>query len=57
MPINFIPNDPSAPSSAPAIRVQAKHADRPAGRASFSLPNSIPENTFAPGTPEFLFWQ
>jgi hypothetical protein len=57
MPINFIPNDPSAPSSAPAIRVQAKHAERPAGRASFSLPNSIPESTFAPGTPEFLFWQ
>lgn len=57
MPINFIPNDPSAASSAPAIRVQPKSPNRPAARAGFSFSNAAPEGTFAAGTPEFLFWQ
>ncbi len=57
MPINFIPNDPSAPASAPALRVQPKRPNRPSGRAGFTLSNTAPEGTFAPGTPRFLFWQ
>jgi len=57
MPINFIPNDPSAAGSAPAIRVQPKRPNRPAGRAGFTFSSTVPEGTFAPGTPRFLFWQ
>lgn len=57
MPINFIPNDPSAPASAPTLRAQAKRPNRPSGRAGFTFSNPAPEGKFAPGTPEFLFWQ
>jgi hypothetical protein len=57
MPINFIPNDPSAVASAPKIRKQAKRPNRPASRAGFRFSHPAPEGTFAPGTPEFLFWQ
>jgi hypothetical protein len=57
MAINYIPNDPSAGSTAPAIRVQAKRPNRPASRATVSLSNTSREGTFAPGTPGFLFWQ
>ena len=57
MPINYIPNDPSADPAAPAMRVQAKRPNRPAGRAGFTFSNQAPENQHAPGTPEFLFWQ
>jgi hypothetical protein len=57
MSINFIPNDPSAGSAAPAIRVQAKHANRPAARADFTLSNTSTERVAAPGTAPFLFWQ
>src|SRR6476661_8145466 len=57
MSINFIPNDPSAGSTAPPLRVQAKHANRPAARADFTLTNTSAEGTSAPGTAQFLFWQ
>ena len=57
MPINFIPNDPSAGSGAPGIRVQSRRPNRPATRADFTLSNPSPEGRFAPGTPGFLFWQ
>lgn len=57
MPINFIPNDPSAASSAPGMRAQPKRPNRPANRAGFTFSNPSAEGTFAPGTPEFLFWQ
>jgi len=57
MSINFIPNDPSASSAAPALRVQAARANRPASRAGFTFSNTAAEGIFAPGTPQFLFWQ
>ena len=57
MPINFIPNDLSAGTSAPAMRVQARHANRPASRASFIFSNTHSEAKFAPGTPGSLDWQ
>lgn len=57
MPINFIPNDPSAGAAAPAMRAQAPHANRPATRASFTFSNTFNEARFAPGTPGFLYWQ
>jgi hypothetical protein len=55
--INFIPNDPFAAPSAPGIRRQARRANRPATRAGFTFSNVAAEGTFAPGTPDFLFWQ
>jgi hypothetical protein len=57
MPINFIPNDPSAGSRAPAIRVQRQRGDRPATRAGLTFSNAAPLGQFDVGTPEFLFWQ
>lgn len=57
MSIRFIPNDPLAGASAPGIRTQARHPDRPAARASFTLSNVQPESAQPPGTPGFLFWQ
>ena len=57
MSINFIPNDPRAGSTAPAMRVQAKRPNRPSSRAGFTFSNPAAEGTFEPGTPEFLFWQ
>jgi hypothetical protein len=57
MSINFIPNDPSAGTTAPALRVQAKHANRPASRATFSFSNTAAENRYAPGTAGFVYWQ
>ena len=57
MSINFIPNDPSAGSTAPGLRVQAKHANRPSTRADFTLANTQSEGVAAPGTARFLFWQ
>ena len=57
MSINFIPNDPSAGATAPALRVQAKLANRPAGRATFSFSNTSSENTYAQGTKGFVYWQ
>ena len=57
MSINYIPNDPRAGSTAPAMRVQAKRPNRPSSRASFTLSNPAAEGTFEPGTPEFVFWQ
>lgn len=55
--INFIPNDPRAGTTAPQMRSQAPHADRPANRSGFTLSGASPEAVSAPGTPEFLFWQ
>ena len=57
MSINFIPNDPLAGSTAPAMRVQATRPNRPSSRAGFTLSNAQPEGTQPPGTPGFLFWQ
>jgi len=57
MPINFIPNDPSAVSSAPGLRVQPKRPNRPATRANFTFSNTSPEAVLPPGTPGFLYWQ
>jgi hypothetical protein len=57
MSINFIPNDPDAGSTAPAMRQQAPRPDRPAAKASFAFTGAVTEGTFAPGSPEFLFWQ
>ena len=57
MAINFIPNDPLAGATAPAIRTQSKHANRPASRAGFTFSNPSAEGVFAPGTAGFLFWQ
>lgn len=57
MPINFIPNDPRAGSSAPALRTQPARPNRPATRSGFTFTGAVPEGVFAPGTPQFLFWQ
>jgi hypothetical protein len=57
MPINYIPNDPSAASPAPSIRVQPRRPNRPFGRAGFTFSRQAPEGRFNPGTPQFLFWQ
>jgi len=48
---------PSAGSTAPGLRVQAKHANRPSTRADFTLANTQSEGIAAPGTARFLFWQ
>jgi hypothetical protein len=55
--INFIPNDPRAGASAPAMRNQAKRANRPTTKSDFTLSNVSPEGIALPGTPQFLFWQ
>ncbi len=57
MAINFIPNDPRAGATAPAIRTQAKRPNRPASKSGFTLVNPSAEGAFKPGTPSFLFWQ
>jgi len=57
MPINFIPNDPLAGSTAPAMRVKTPRPNRPASRAGFVFSNTSPQAVSAPGTPGFLFWQ
>jgi len=57
MPINFIPNDPAAGPGAPPMRQKNPRGDRPASRSSFAFNGASPEDKFAPGTPEFLFWQ
>ena len=57
MAINFIPNDPGAGATAPALRQQAKRANRPASKASFSFPLTSTEGVALPGTPKFLYWQ
>jgi Fungalysin metallopeptidase (M36) len=57
MQINFIPNDPGAGPTAPAMRVQPKRPNRPAAKSGFTFSNVAPEGTFSPGTPQFLFWQ
>ena len=57
MSINFIPNDPLAGSTAPAIRAQPKRPNRQASRAGFTLSGAVAEGALQPGTPGFLFWQ
>jgi Fungalysin metallopeptidase (M36) len=57
MPINFIPNDPQADSSAPAMRAQAKRSNRSSTRSGLNFTGVAPEGTFDPGGPQFLFWQ
>ncbi len=57
MSINFIPNDPAAGPTAPGLRAQAARPNRPASRSGFTFAGASPEGQFAPGTPQFLFWQ
>jgi hypothetical protein len=57
MSINFIPNDPGAGSTAPALRTKTPRANRPASRSGFTFTGARPEGVFAPGTTGFLFWQ
>ena len=57
MPINFIPNDPSAGSTAPAMRVKTARSNRPASKSGFIFSGTSPQAIAAPGTPQFLFWQ
>src|SRR5215212_7490522 len=57
MPIHFIPNDPLAGTKAPKILTKTQHPNRPSTRARFVTSNGISPGVFAPGTPEFLFWQ
>ena len=55
--INFIPNDPGAIRSVPMRAVRSSR-NRPGGRATFDLmPQPAAAGRYAPGTPEFLFWQ
>jgi hypothetical protein len=56
MAINFITNDPDAGSTAPGLHSQSARPTRPSGRSGFTL-GSVPQGTFPPGTPQFLFWQ
>src|SRR5262245_12756366 len=57
MAINFIPNDPAAGPTAPAMSRKAKRPTRPAARSGFTYSNVSPEGAANPGTPQFLFWQ
>jgi len=57
MPINFITNDPDAGPTAPGLHSQSARPTRPASRSGFTLSGTFPQGTFAPGTPQFLFWQ
>ena len=57
MPINFIPNDPSAGPTAPAMRVKPARSNRPASKSGFVFSGASPQAIAAPGTPQFLFWQ
>lgn len=57
MSINYIPNDPRAGSTAPAMRVKAPRANRASTRSGFTFSNASPQGVFAPGTAGFLFWQ
>ena len=57
MAINFIPNDPLAPS--PLMRQQPPRRNRPANRAGFTFLNPVAEDVYDPTAKpvEFLFWQ
>jgi hypothetical protein len=57
MSINYIPNDPRAGSTAPAIRVKSPRGNRASTRSGFTFSNTSPQGVFAPGTAGFLFWQ
>ena len=57
MSINFIPNDPLAGSTAPAMGQKAPSATRPANRSGFVYSNTATQGVAAPGTAQFLFWQ
>ena len=57
MSINYIPNDPRAGSTAPAMRVKTPRANRAATRSGFTFSSPSPQGVFAPGTAGFLFWQ
>ncbi|MDZ7632734.1 MAG: hypothetical protein U5K74_15700 [Gemmatimonadaceae bacterium] len=56
MPINFIPNDPTVVASLP-IRSKTPRAERPTTRAGFRYVEHNPARRYAPGSPDFLFWQ
>jgi hypothetical protein len=56
MSINYVPNDPLAIGDLPMRKVTPRR-DRPANRAGLILTNSVAEDTFDVGTPEYLFWQ
>lgn len=57
MSINFIPNDPRAGSTAPAMREQAARSNRPASKSGFVFSGTSPQGVAAPGSAQFLFWQ
>ncbi len=57
MPINFIPNDPRAGSTAPALRQTSIRPNRPPSRSRFKLDGRIAEGVAPPFSPQFLFWQ
>ena len=57
MTINFIPNDPLAGATAPAMRTQAARSTRAASRSGFIFSHTSPQGVALPGTPKFLFWQ
>jgi hypothetical protein len=55
MPINFVPNDPLAPT--PAMRRVRPLPDRPTGTAGFVVQGTAPSGLHPPGTPAFVQWQ
>jgi hypothetical protein len=56
MAINFIPNDPLAVTALP-MRVKTARRSRSRTVAGFTLVPGGPQARYAPGTPDFLFWQ
>jgi len=56
MTIHFIPNDPSAIGDLP-MRTVTPRPDRLPAVAHLRVAGAAAEATYAPGTPEFLYWQ
>jgi hypothetical protein len=56
MAINFIPNDPLAVATIP-MRSKTARATRSGTVAGFTYGAHGPQARYAPGTPDFLFWQ
>jgi hypothetical protein len=56
MAINFIQNDPLAVTTVP-MRVKTARVTRSSAVAGFNYGAHGPQARYAPGTPDFLFWQ
>jgi len=56
MTINYIANDPLSLGLVPMRQVTPR-PNRPSNRASYNFVTQPPESAYAPGTPEFLYWQ